>query len=233
MESRANAKPRVSVVISSYNDRDIIEPYFKAISKVLGQAPQYDWELVYVDDGSTDGSVDVLKTLAVRDCRVCLVVLGTNVGQQKAFFAGLQKASGNVLITLDGDYQYEPECLVRLTDKILQGFDLVSGIRVRRKDSPLTNLASWVGQFFVRRALPYPVKDFGAVKAYSRALIDRMVQETDGSMPHGAAFGLADRIAEIPVGHRPRPSGRSKWTFGMRLRMYRDLSRMYRRPNVL
>lgn len=223
-----NKASSLSVIIASYNDKDIIQSHFSALLKVLGSQSQYDWEIIYVDDGSTDGSVEVLKSLVSANPNVTLIELARNFGQQKAFFAGIKLSRGDIVITLDGDYQYEPRCLIDLADKVKGGFDLVSGIRTQRHDPLWPRLSSRIGRFFVQRVLRYPVKDFGSVKAYSRFLADKIVRYDNYCiMPHGTAFALTNRIAEVEVMHRPRPVGRSKWTFTKRLHMYFDLFLAY------
>ena len=205
-----NQKRLLSLIVTSYNDREIIEPHFKAIMKILHGQDHYDWEVIFVDDGSSDGSVETLKKLAEKDSRVFLVELSRNFGQQKAFFAGMKQARGDIVITLDGDYQYEPACILDLANKIEEGFDLASGIRTKRHDPIFSRLTSSIGQRLVRRALRYPVKDFGAVKAFSRFLTEQIkVRENYCIMPYGMAYALTSRIAEVPVRYRPRV-GRSK-----------------------
>lgn len=228
MESLVSKKPLLSIIISSFNDREIIIPYFEAIASTLKGQTQYAWELIYVDDGSMDGSVETLKELAHQHSEVTAFELSRNFGQQKAFFVGMKHAHGDIIITLDGDYQYEPDSLLKLADKIQEGSDFVSGIRNKRRDPFLAKLTSRIGQFFIRRALRYPIKDFGSIKAYSRFLIEQIVKnENYCIMPHGMAFALTNRITEISVPHRARFSGRSKWTFTKRLHMYFDLFLAY------
>ncbi len=177
-----------------------------------------------MDDGSTDGSVETLKALAARDASVVFVELSRNFGQQKAFFAGMEKARGDVIITLDGDFQYGPECILDLADKVMEGYDVVSGLRSKRQDPWFSRISSSIGQFFIRRSLRAPIRDFGAVKAFSRFLADKIIQYANYCViPYGMAYALTNRSAEIPVRHLPRPSGRSKWNFTKRLHMYFDL----------
>ncbi len=214
----------ISVVLTSYNDKDIILPFFQDISNALRAQGRYAWELVYVDDGSIDGSVEVLKRLASKHPEISFIELARNFGQQKAFFAGMKLTHGDIVITLDGDYQYEPTCILDLADKIQEGFDLVSGIRKKRHDPIFSKLTSFIGQFFVRRALRYPVQDFGAVKAFSRFLVNQIIaHENHCVMPYGMAYALTSRITELPVDHRPRPTGRSKWNLTKRTHVFFDL----------
>jgi len=215
----------ISIVITSYNDKEIIVPFYRAIVETLSSQNTYDWELIYVDDGSTDGSVETLLALACEDPKVIFVELSRNYGQQKAFFAGMKQARGEIIVTLDGDFQYDPSCLLKLADKVaLEGNDIVSGIRSPRRDPWSSRFASFIGQFFVRRTLRTPVKDFGAVKGFSRFVVDRILRcEGYCVTPYGTAYALTNRCAEVPVTHLPRPSGRSKWSFVKRIYVYFDL----------
>src|SRR3989338_9277513 len=169
-------RPLLSLIIPSYNDRDIIHPFYDAIDAVLKGQTRYDWEIIYIDDGSTDGSVNILKQLASQHSEVSFIELARNFGQQKACFTGLKHVHGDVVILLDGDYQYNPSCLQPLADKVMEGFDIVSGIRISRKDPLQMRLTSWIGQYFIRRILKISVGDFGSVKALSRFLVQQMLK---------------------------------------------------------
>ncbi|MBI2340379.1 MAG: glycosyltransferase family 2 protein [Deltaproteobacteria bacterium] len=221
-------KPLVSLVITSYNDREIIRPYFEAISKTLSTQTQYAWEIIYVDDGSTDGSVGILESLASQQANVAFIELTRNFGQQKAFLAGMRHAGGDAVITLDGDFQYPPECLVALAQKVFENNDIVSGIRTKRQDPWFTRLTSAAAQFFIRRIFRIPVRDFGAVKAFGRFLVDQILKyENYSTNVYGLAYSLTNRHAEIPVGHLPRFAGRSKWNFTKRLHLHLDMYLAY------
>lgn len=218
----------LSVIITSYNDQTMITPYFEAIRKTLAGQKTFDWEIIYVDDGSGDGSVEILKQLAHEAPQVTFIELTRNFGQQKAFLAGLKIARGDVVITLDGDFQYPSECLLELTKKTGEGFDIVSGVRVNRKDPWSTRFASMIGQYFIRRTFQLPVKDFGAVKAFSRFLVDQIMRhENYCTNIYGLAYSLTNRYTEIPVAHLPRPAGRSKWSLTKRFHLYFDLYLAY------
>lgn len=217
-------KPLLSVVITSYNDREIIEPHFEAIVNVLQAQDRFAWELIYVDDGSTDGSVATLEQIATRHDNVFFVELARNFGQQKAFFRGMQQARGGVVVTLDGDFQYNPECLIRLANLVLEGYDIVSGVRHSRKDPLWMTWTSRFGQGLMRKILQANVSDFGSVKGFSRFIVGQILKyETYCVSVYGTAYALTNRYTEIPVEHKPRPAGRSKWTAFKRLHLLFDV----------
>lgn len=218
----------ISIIITSYNDCAIITPHFEAIRKTLSAQKTFDWEIIYVDDGSRDGSVEMLEQIAKENSEVTFIELTRNFGQQKAFRAGLKMARGDVIITLDGDFQYPPECLLELAKKITAGFDIVSGVRVNRKDPWLTRFASIIGQYFIRHTFQLPVNDFGSVKAFSRFMVHQIIHyDNDGANIYGLAYALTNRCTEIPVEHLPRPCGRSKWSLAKRFHVYLDLYLAY------
>jgi undecaprenyl-phosphate 4-deoxy-4-formamido-L-arabinose transferase len=217
-------KPLVSVVIPSYNDREIILPYYETIVAYLDKQNEYDFELVYVDDGSSDGSQETLKALAKQDSRVTYVELFRNYGQQRALFAGLSQSRGDYAVTLDGDYQYEPDVILQLLRAMGDEYDLASGIRRRRRDSIVDVISSRIGNAIITNILKIPLQDFGSVKAFSRRLVDRVLEMRHYySDVHPTALSLRPKIIEIEVDHRERLLGKSHWNIWMRLRLYVDL----------
>lgn len=221
----ANDRPLISVVLPSYNDEPIIRPYYRAIRACLDSQNRYDYELIYVDDGSTDGSQATLATLTSEDPRITYIELFRNFGQQRALFAALIHAQGEVVITLDGDFQYLPEVILQLADASREsGCDVVSGIRDSRKDTWFARIGSRIGNLLIRRILRVNLQDFGSVKAFSRPLVERIL-----SMRHyysdvyPAAFSMRPTIHETEVKHLPRAVGRSHWDMWMRIKLYIDL----------
>ncbi|MBI2994961.1 MAG: glycosyltransferase family 2 protein [Gammaproteobacteria bacterium] len=223
--SAPECKLLISVVLPSYNDEPIIRPFYQAILKVLEGQSRYDFELIYVDDGSTDGSQTTLAEIASSNARVTYIELFRNFGQQRALFAGLSHARGDVVITLDGDFQYEPQVILQLADAFAEsGCDVVSGVRDNRQDSWFGRLSSWIGNQMIRRILNVNLKDFGSVKAYSRQLVDRILgMRHYYSDVYPAAFSMRPTIREIDVKHLRRPHGVSHWDIWMRIKLYIDL----------
>lgn len=203
----------LSVVVPLFNERENVEPLVVAVGRALESFPS--WELVLVDDGSTDGTADVAAAFAAADDRVRLVRLARNYGQTPAMQAGFDFARGEVVVSMDGDLQNDPEDIPPLVAMLRQGYDLVTGYRVRRQDRLLTRkVPSWVGNRLIQRITGVAIRDNGcSLKAYTRELLDRLHLYSDMHrfIPALAASTAGARIAEIPVRHHPRRKGASKY----------------------
>ena len=228
-KKQIKAKPMISIVVPSYNDEEIIRPFFSAIIKVLESQSDYYFELIYVDDGSKDGSQETLKEIAGKDERVTYIEFFRNFGQQRALFAGLKLSRGDFVVTIDGDYQYDPEVILQLVQKLeSSGRDLASGVRTDRKDNFFSMLASRLGNGMFKRIFGIQIHDFGSVKAFSRHLVNEIIcKEHCFSDVYPSAFSLHPSVVEVDVNHKLRPSGRSHWNIWMRIKVYLDLYIMY------
>jgi glycosyltransferase involved in cell wall biosynthesis len=218
----------LSVVIPSYNDAPIVRKFHAAIVAELDKQSHWRWEIVYVDDGSSDDSPDILRDLAAADPRVSALLLLHNFGQQRALFAGLDHARGDVVVTIDGDYQYEPSAILILAGAIGPDVDVVSGIRRERNDPAIDRFFSAIGNAMLRSTLEAKLEDFGSAKAYSRETVERirlMRHRHSDVLP--AAMSLRPRIAEVAVPHLPRPHGRSHWNVWMRVMVLVDTFLLY------
>ena len=217
--------PEVSVFLPVYNEEPNLLPLHERLDQalsVLGRSA----EIVYVDDGSTDGSLRVLRELAEADERVRVVALRRNYGQTAAMAAGIDAARGKVLIPMDADLQNDPADIIRLLSKLDEGYDVVSGWRKNRKDKLVTRkipsmiankLISWIGGV--------PLHDYGcSLKAYRReSLTDvRLYGEMHRFIPIYASWAGA-RVSEIPVEHHPRTMGKSKYGLSRTLKVIFDL----------
>lgn len=203
----------LSVLVPLYNERDNLAPLQARLTEAL-KPLERDYEIVYVDDGSTDGSWDVLLRLAAADPRVRLVRLRKNFGQTSALAAGLAHSRNPILITLDADLQNDPADIPRLLEKLAEGNDVVSGWRRSRKDPWLTRrLPSRVANALIRLISGVRLHDFGcSLKAYRREILDDMnlYGEMHRFLPVLAAW-VGARIAELEVTHHPRVHGTSKY----------------------
>lgn len=207
----------LSVVIPSFNDAPIIRPFHAAIVAELEGQSRWRWEIVYVDDGSSDESPDILRTLANADPRVTALILLHNFGQQRALFAGLDHARGDVVVIIDGDYQYEPSTILALADAIGPDVDMASGIRRDRADPAGDKFFSAIGNRLLALILESKLTDYGSAKGFARPLVDRVLKmrhHFSDVLP--AALSMRPRVAEVVVAHRPRPHGRSHWNVWMR-----------------
>jgi glycosyltransferase involved in cell wall biosynthesis len=221
-------KKIISVVLPSFNDDPIILPYYKAITDKLESQMKYDFELIYVDDGSHDGSPATLQALSESDPRVTYIELFRNYGQQRALFAGLAASKGDYVITLDGDFQYGPEVILQLVEAMSDKYDLASGIRIKRQDPPFERATSYIGNHLIQKIFHSDIKDFGSVKCFSRILVDKITSYRHCfSDVYPAALSLHPSTIEIPVEHRERPVGTSHWNLWMRLNIYLNLYATY------
>jgi len=216
----------LSVVVPLYNERDNLVPLHGELARVLASATA-SYEIVFIDDGSTDGSADVLREIRSNDPHVRVFRLARNSGQTAALACGLHQAAGDIVIAIDGDGENDPADIPRLMNKLGEGYDLVSGWRTER----------WAGARLSRR-LPsvaanrliswmtgVRLHDYGCtLKAYRRDLAHRLMLygEMHRFVPAIAAEQGA-RIAEIEVGFRPRRSGKSKYGPGRIIRTLLDL----------
>lgn len=215
----------VSVVIPLFNEEESVGHLADA---VRGALDGFDaWELILVDDGSTDRTAEVAKGFAAEDDRIRVVRLARNYGQTPAMQAGFDHARGDVVVTMDGDLQNDPADIPRLVAKIEEGYDLVVGYRERRQDRLLTRkVPSWIANRIIRWLTGVAIRDNGcSLKAYRRELLDRIVLYSDMHrfIPAVSAGVAGARIAEVPVRHHPRRYGTSKYGLSRVAKVLADL----------
>jgi glycosyltransferase involved in cell wall biosynthesis len=219
----------ISLVIPIYNEAQGLPALYHTISETLDRLPQ-SAEIVFADDGSKDGSGDVLDEFAAADPRVRVLHLARNYGQTAALMAGIRNSTGNVVIPMDGDGQNDPADIPRLLDKLAEGFDVVSGWRQERQDRALTRrLPSLVANRLISAVLHVKLHDYGCtLKAYRREVVEdvRLYGEMHRFIPIYAAWEGA-RVTEIPVAHHQRRFGKSHYGFGRVERVMLDLLIMY------
>ncbi|GAB4243266.1 MAG: glycosyltransferase family 2 protein [Acidobacteriota bacterium] len=215
----------LSVVIPVFNEAENVGALFEELRQVL-ESLGHPWEVIFVDDGSTDGTAEAIAALCRTDPRVVLLELRRNFGQTAALAAGLQEARGEYIVTMDGDGQNDPHDIPRLLEKAGEGFELVNGWRRPRRDPLLSRrLPSVLANRLIRTITGVPVHDSGcALKAIRREIVRemRLYGEMHRFIP-AIAYQLGARIAEIPVHHRPRRRGRSKYGLGRTFRVLLDL----------
>ncbi len=215
----------ISVVIPVHNEEKNIKPLYEELKKVLETLGE-DYEIIYVNDGSTDRSAEILLELKRKDPRIRVLEMDTNRGEAAALTAGFWHARGEVVVSLDGDGQNDPAYIPQLLAKLREGYQVVSGRRLKRKEPFLTRvLPSLVANHLIGFVTGVWVKDNGcSLKAY-RAEVVRRVQ-----IPHGfhrfipAVFGVRnEEVAEIPVVDRPRRFGRSHYGLTRTFEVLREL----------
>jgi len=215
----------LSVVIPIYNEQDNIEQLYRDLKQVLeGLAKSY--EIVAVDDGSTDSSFEVLRELHRGDDLLKVVRLRRNFGQAAAFAAGFDRAVGEIIVSMDADLQFDPADISKLLDKISEGFDIVSGWRADRRETFLTRrLPSMAANWLISRITGVELHDYGcSLKAYRSEVIRnvRLYGELHRFIP-ALASSIGVHLAEVPVSHYPRRHGKSKYDLSRTLTVILDL----------
>jgi glycosyltransferase involved in cell wall biosynthesis len=216
--------PRLSVIVLIYNEAESIAPLHEELSGVL-ESMDTPYEILYIDDGSRDGSTERLAQLVLTDRRVRVVSFRRNFGQTAAVQAGIDNSRGEILVFMDGDLQNDPHDIPRLLDKIKEGYDVVSGWRKDRHDDASRVLPSKIANWMISRVTGVRLNDFGCtLKAYHRDVIQdvKLYGEMHRFIPVYASW-LGARIIEIPVNHRPRAFGRSKYSLARTARVLLDL----------
>jgi undecaprenyl-phosphate 4-deoxy-4-formamido-L-arabinose transferase len=207
------AAPALSVVVTCYFEEPSIAEFHRRLSETL-KALGRSYEIVFVNDGSTDGTLAALQEIFERDEHVAAVIdLFKNSGQAQAITAGVTFASGDALVFLDSDLQLDPEELPELLAEYDKGFDVVSGYRRVRYDSAWRRVASRAANTVMRRISKTKLRDFGCT---FKIMNGKMIRAFDFGpfkpmrLPY--LIAAAGRCSEIPVTHHPRPYGRSGWT---------------------
>ncbi len=226
--------PAISVVVPVYNEAAILPRLHRrlgaAMERLRRAAPaRNDYEIIYVDDGSTDRSLPALQGLARADGRVRVVELLRNFGQHMAVFAGMDHARGAVIVTLDADLQNPPEEIPKLVAKIRQGYDIASGWRQSRRDFLWRKIFSRMSNLIISRTTGVHLHDYGCMlRAYARPVMEAMrgSRETVTFIP-ALANSYAKRIVEVKVAHEERAGGVSKYNFRKLVQVYFDLMTGY------
>src|SRR5574337_1227097 len=216
--------PWLSIVIPFYNEEETVRPLYDQIIQALGGLEQ-PYEVVAVDDGSTDRTLSLLEAIAKDDPRWNVVVLRRNFGQTAALSAGFDHATGDVIVTLDGDLQNDPADIPKLLE-LIEHYDVVSGWRADRKDPFLSRrLPSMLANWLISVTTGIRLHDYGCtLKAYRRVVVEnlRLYGELHRFIPAIASWmGIA--IAEVKTNHRPRRFGRSKYSIARTVRVLLDL----------
>ncbi len=217
--------PEISVVVPVLDEQDNVGPLAAGVAQALGDTRP--WELLFVDDGSTDETAHRVEALSRADDRVRLLSLARRYGQSTAMQAGFDHSRGSVVVTMDGDRQNDPADIPLVVAKLEEGYDLVAGYRMQRKDRVLSRkVPSWIANRLIRWVTGVPIRDNGcSLKAYTRPLLDRMSLYSDMHrfIPALAAGTSGAQIAEVEVRHHPRTSGQSKYGLSRVAKVVADL----------
>ena len=217
----------ISVIIPVFNEEKSLQDLFQCIYKSLLKA-KYDFEIIFVNDGSTDASASILDKLEVNNSDFVRVVhLLRNYGQTAALSAGIDHSRFEIIVPLDADLQNDPTDIPLLVSKLNEGYDIVSGWRKERKDSALKrNFLSFVANFLIRKITKVKIHDLGCtLKAYRKEVISdiHLYGEMHRFIPIYARWNGAMRITELPVKHHSRKHGTSKYGTNRIIKVILDL----------
>ncbi|HSL68850.1 MAG TPA: glycosyltransferase family 2 protein [Longimicrobiales bacterium] len=217
----ASGRIAVSLVVPVFNEELNVDELYRRVADVLDDAVEF----IFVDDGSTDGTFDRLRRLAAADSRVRLIRFRRNFGQTAALSAGIDHSRGDIIVPMDGDLQNDPRDIPRLLAKLDEGYDVVSGWRVHRKDPLIKRLPSVIANRLISWISGVHLHDYGcSLKAYRRTVLAdvRLYGEMHRFVPIYASWQGA-RVTELPVDHHPRTRGKSKYGIERTLKVLLDL----------
>ncbi len=218
----------ISVVVPVYNEKDNVKLLYNKIKDVMIKN-NYDHEIIFVDDGSNDGTFEILKEIAKEDKKLKVISFRRNFGQTAAMAAGFDYAHGDIIVSMDGDLQNDPEDIPKLIEKLNEGYDVVSGWRKQRQDEPKRVLLSKVANKLISKITKVQLHDYGcSLKAYRADIAKNlhMYGEMHRFIPALANIYGAS-ITEIPVNHHPRKFGKSKYNLSRTFRVIVDLLLVY------
>jgi len=215
----------LSVIVPLYNEEESVNPLFIAIDKVLKNL-KLTYEIIFVDDGSTDKMFENIEDLSHKNTHLKAIKFRANYGQTPAMAAGIDYAQGDILITMDGDLQNDPEDIPNFIKKINEGYDIVVGWRHKRQDKMITRkIPSKIANWLIGKVTGVPIKDNGcSLKAYRARVIKQvpLYSEMHRFIPAMASIAGA-KIAEIKVRHHARKFGESKYGLSRIFKVLSDL----------
>ncbi len=220
MESRVD----ISVLVPILNEEESLGELNERLGAVLSSTGR-SYEIIYINDGSTDRTQEMIEGFRQRDARVKVIEFNRNYGQHMALFAGFERAGGKVVVTIDADLQNPPEEIPRLVEKADEGYDVVATYRRGRQDSIFRRWPSWFVNKITSRLVGAKLRDYGCMlRGYSRDVIDsiNLCQESSSFIP-ALANTYARRFIEIEVGHAERKKGVSKYGLFRLMRLNFDL----------
>lgn len=224
-EGRPSAIDSLSLVVPVYNEVENVAPLLQEITGALSEG-DLQYEVIFIDDGSSDGSFEALRDLATKDEHVVVIRFRRNFGQTAAFAAGFRQARGDVIVTMDADRQNDPGDIPGLLEKLEEGYDVVNGWRVNRKDPfLLRKLPSRMANALIARASGVRLRDRGcSLRAFRASVLRELhlygeMHRFIPEMVNNAGFSMA----EVPVSHRARVAGQSKYGLSRTFRVILDL----------
>lgn len=215
-----------SVTVPLMNEEENVELLYNGIVEVMDLMDEA-YEIVFIDDGSTDKTFEIMQRLQRRDENMKVIKFRRNFGQSAAMGAGFEYASGNIVIAMDGDLQNDPKDIPKLVSKLKEGYDIVSGWRQNRQDKVIIRkIPSKIANGLIRHFTQVPIQDTGcSLKAYTKEIVKkiRLYGELHRFIPALARIEGA-RIGEVPVNHHARQFGSSKYNITRTLKVIMDLT---------
>ena len=215
--------PELSVVIPVFNEEQSIEPLQAEIEQALAD---FDYEVLFIDDGSTDKSFSVLTDIQKKNANVRLIRFRRNFGQTAAMSAGFKYSRGKIIIPMDADGQNDPADIPKLVSRLNEGFDIVSGWRKERKDNAVTRtLPSRIANWMIGKITGIRLHDYGcSLKAYKAESLKsiRLYGDMHRFIPALARWG-GEKVVEMVVNHRPRTTGKTKYGLSRTFKVVLDL----------
>lgn len=208
------SRPFLSVIIPVYNERLCLEELCERLFRMLKEMNK-SYEVLFVDDGSRDGSLELLLTLQKKYKGMKIIQFARNYGQHPAVTAGMEESRGEVIVTLDADLQNPPEEIPKLVEALQQGYDIAAGWRKHREDSLFRTIPSRIVNRLISRVTTVKRHDYGCMlQAYNRTLIDRYLKCQERASYITALMNILSRkVIEVPVRHDARTQGKSKYQF--------------------
>ncbi len=215
---------KVSVVAPLLNEQDNIHLLYQQLTQTL--VNKYDYEIIFIDDGSTDNSLNILRGLQKSDPKIRIISFRRNFGQTAALSAGFEHAKGDIVVAIDADLQNDPADIPKMIDKLNEGFDIVSGWRKKRHDKAVTRLLpSKIANWLISKSTGVNLHDSGCtLKIYRKEVLTqtKLYGEMHRFIPALANWSGA-KIAEVVVNHRPRTAGAEKYGLGRTWKVMLDL----------
>jgi glycosyltransferase involved in cell wall biosynthesis len=216
---------KISIVVPIYNERENIPSFIAALAAAMESTGE-DYEVLLINDGSTDGSEALLDMLPEQDSKIRVIHFRRNFGQTAAMAAGFDHAAGSILVPLDADMQNDPRDIPAILAKLREGYDVVSCWRKDRQDAWLSRkIPSWLANKLISYISKVPLHDYGCtLKGYRREVVEhvRLYGEMHRFIPVYASWAGA-KVTEIPVRHHPRTIGKSKYGLGRTFKVILDL----------
>lgn len=204
-----------SVVVPVFNEEKVIDLLYRRLKGVFDPLAK-EYEIVFIDDGSKDGSLKMLQDIALRDPRICVIGFDNNYGQHSAVTAGIMEAEGDFIITLDADLQNPPEEIPKLLSEIGKGYDMVSGYRKMRKDNPMRRISSFAVNKIIGIKTGMYLKDYGSMlRVFNKHAAKKLADRHEKTRAYITMLipEVTRNVKEIEVMHDERHCGKSKYSF--------------------